>query len=115
MASYKIKRIESDILRYLGEILLNEVNDDLLKSITLTGCNLSNDFSYCKVYFTSINNMDKETLEKEVNEASSFIRGKLSNLLDIRHTPQLKFIYDESISYGKKIDSIIESLEDNNG
>ena len=95
MKNKKIKRIESDILRYLSDILMNEASDELLKTLTITAVDLTTDLSYCKVYYTSLSNLDKETLNKEVNEASSFLRGKLSDVLDIRHTPTLKFIYDE--------------------
>ena len=109
MPKYKIARIASDIQRYLGDILINEVNDEILKSIT--GCDVTNDLSYCKIYFTSIMDMDEKTLEKEVNEAAPFIRGKLSERLEIRHTPELKFIFDKSIAYGEKIEKIIDSLE----
>ena len=110
MPKYKIKRIASDIERYLCDIIINEANDEILKSITITGCDLTNDLSYCKVYFTSLLEMDKKSLEKEVNEAAPFLRGKLSRMIEIRHTPELKFIYDESISYGEKIENIIENL-----
>ena len=54
MPKYKIKRIASDIERYLCDIIINEANDEILKSITITGCDLTNDLSYCKVYFTSL-------------------------------------------------------------
>lgn len=111
MANYKIARISSDIQRYLGDILMNEVNDDLLKTITITGTDLTTDLSYCKVYFTSFSSEDIPTLEKEVNEASSFIRGKLSQRLDIRHTPELKFIFDKSITYGEKIENILKEID----
>ena len=110
MASHKIARISSDISRIISEILANEARDSLLKTITVTGCNVTNDLSFCKVYFTSLSNLDKKTLEKELNEAAPYIRGELSKRIDIRHTPELKFIYDESIEYGKKIDTIINSL-----
>lgn len=110
MPKYKIQRISSDIQRYVSDILMNEANDELLKTITVTGCDVTNDLSYAKVYFTSIIDMDKKKLEFELNEASSFIRGKLSEKLDIRHTPILKFVYDESISYGEKIEQILENL-----
>ena len=60
MPKYKIARIASDIQRYLGEILINEVNDEILKSITITGCDVTNDLSYCKIYFTSIMDMDEK-------------------------------------------------------
>ena len=110
MASHKIARISSDISRIISDILANEARDSLLKTITVTGCNVTSDLSFCKVYFTSLSNLDKKTLEHELNEAAPYIRGELSKRIDIRHTPELKFIYDESIEYGKKIDTIINSL-----
>ncbi len=110
MKNKKIKRLESDILRYLSDIIANETNDELLKTLTITSVDLSTDLSYCKVYYTSLSNLDKKVLDKEVNEASSFLRGKLSDVLDIRHTPILKFIYDESLDYEKRIEEIIDSL-----
>ena len=106
MSSYKIPRIASEIERSISDILANEARDDLLKTITITGCDLARDLSYAKIYFTALSDLPKETLEKEVNEASHFIRGKLSERVDIRHTPELKFIYDKSIAYGKIIEDL---------
>lgn len=111
MASHKIDRIASDISRNISDILMNEANDELLKTVTITGCEVTNDLSYCKVYFTSLSDLSKENIEKELNEAASFIRGKVSERVDIRHTPVLKFIYDESIEYGQRIENIIKSLD----
>ena len=110
MASHKIERIASDIARNISDILANEANDSLFKTITITSCKVTNGFSFCKVSFTPLSDLDRKTLEKELNEASSYIRGKVSERVDIRHTPEIKFIYDESIEYGKKIDDIISSL-----
>lgn len=110
MPSHKIERIASDMSRYISEILANEAGDSLLKTVTVTGCKVTNDLSFCKVYFTSLANLDKTTLERELNEASSYIRGEVSKRIEIRHTPEIKFVYDESIEYGKKIDDIISSL-----
>ena len=52
----------------------------------------------------------KEQLEKEMNEASDFVRKKLAEKMDLRQTPKLKFIFDESIEYGNKIEKIIEEI-----
>lgn len=111
MPSHKAQRIASDIARNISEILLNEANDELLKTVTITGCEVTNDLSFCKVYFTSLSSLDKKDLEKEVNEAASFIRGKVSERVDIRHTPEIRFIYDESIEYGERIEKIIKNLD----
>lgn len=111
MPSHKVERIASDISRNISDILMNEANDELLKTVTVTGCEVTNDLSFCKVYFTSLSNLPKEILEKEMNEAAPFIRGKVSERVDIRHTPEIKFIYDKSIEYGEKIENIIKNLD----
>ena len=111
MSSYKIPRLASEIERAISDILANEARDEILKTVTITGCNLAKDLSYAKIYFTSMSSLSKEEIEKEVNEASHFIRGRLSERVDMRHTPELKFLYDESIAYGEKIEKIIKDLK----
>ena len=110
MPSHKIARIASDISRNISEILANESRDNLLKTITITGCNVASDLSSAKVYFTSLSEVSKEDLERELAEAAPYIRGELAKRVDIRHTPSLRFIYDESIEYGNRIEKIIESI-----
>lgn len=112
MASHKIAKISSDLARVISEILFDEARDEILKTITITGCKVSRDLSYAKVYFTSLSNIDKKTLEKEVNEAAPFIRGEVANRIDIRHTPILDFVYDESIEYASHIEKIIKEINE---
>ena len=55
----------------------------------------------------------KERESKEIAElkgASKFIRKELSERVDVRHTPELEFVYDESIEYAKNIENIIEKI-----
>ena len=110
MANLNIKRIERDIEKNVPIIIQRETNDELLKQITITGCKLTKDMGFCKVYFTSISSLDHSELEKQVNEASHFIRGKLAKVMEIRNTPELRFVYDSSLEYGEKIESIIDNL-----
>ena len=112
MPSHKIERIESDILKYLSNIIFLETDDELLKTITLTAVDVSKDLSYAKVYFTSISDMTHRELEKEVNEAAPFLRGKLAKVIEIRNIPELKFVYDESIEYASKIEKIITEIKE---
>ena len=112
MSNYNIQRIERDIEKYLPMIIQRECKDELLKSITITGCDLTHDLSFCKVYFTSLIDMDQKALEKEVNEASPFIRAKLASMMEIRNTPILKFVYDTSIEYAEKIEKTLEQIKE---
>lgn len=111
MSNYKIPRLASEISRCISDILATEARDEFLKTVTITGCTLARDLSYAKVYFTSLSNLSKEQCEKEMNEASHYIRGELSERMEIRHTPELKFLYDTSIEYGEKIEKIIKDLK----
>ena len=111
MPSKKQAKISSDVARVISEIIFEEAKDELLKTITITACKVSKDLSYAKVYFTSLADMDKKVLVKEVNEASSFIRQELASKLNLRHTPILEFVYDDSISYALNIEKIIEEIK----
>lgn len=110
MAGHKLAKISSEISRHISNIILTESRDKILKSITITGCNVTNDYSYANLYFTSLLDMPHETLEKEVNEASKFLRGRLSQEIDLRHTPILRFHYDKSVEYGNNIEKIIDNI-----
>ncbi len=111
--SIKIRRINSELVKTISEILLLETNDEFLKTVTITGADVSKDLSIAKVYFTSLDPREKKDLEKDMEEASDFIRKFVAEKMDLRQTPKLKFIFDESIEYGNKIEHIIKTIHDN--
>jgi len=108
MSKLKGERAGSEIQRELSMILLEDARDEDFKRITITACEVSNDLSYAKVYFTTFD--DRAKVEKDLNNAAGFFRSILSQRLVMRHTPELKFIFDESIEYGQKIERIIKEL-----
>lgn len=110
MNQIKLKRIASQIIREVSDILNNEARDRLMHTITITGCDVSNDLSYAKIYFTSTIDIEHKELERELEEASSYIRRELADRIDIRHTPKLVFKFDNSVEYGNHIESIIDKI-----
>lgn len=110
----KIDRLNSSFVREISKILATEVKDNNIKFVTITGCEISNDLSVAKIYFTVLDNSKKQDTINALNKAKSFIRGQLSKKVDIRHTPELRFIFDESIEYGNKIEKIIDKINENN-
>ena len=105
--SVKIERLNDNFQEVISEILHEEVKDPILKFVTITGCEITSDLSFCKVYFTTLD--DKEEVLKSLKNASSFIRGEVSKRIEIRHTPEIRFIFDESIEYGNKIEKILKA------
>ena len=111
MNQIKLKRIESQILREVSDIIMNDARDSAIKNITITGCNVTNDLSFAKIYFTT--QSDKKTMLKDLEEASSYIRLELADRIEIRHIPKIKFVYDESIEYGNRIERILSDINGN--
>ena len=110
--SIKIDRIASNFVKEISYILANEVKDKNVRFVTVTDCKVTNDLSYAKVYVTVFDQTKIKDTIKALNNAKGFIRNKLMDTVDIRNIPELEFIYDESIEYGKKIENIIEKIHD---
>ncbi len=108
----KAGRAGSEIQKELGNIILFEAKDEDFKNVVITAVDVSNDLSFAKVYFTTID--DREKVTNDLNNAAGFFRSLLAERLEIRHTPELRFIFDESIEYGQKIEKIIEELHNDN-
>ena len=109
--SIKNERVNSNIQRELSYILANEIKNPHIKFITITAVDVTSDLSYAKVYFTTLGE-EKETL-KALKSAKGFIRKTLADRIELRHIPELEFIYDESIEYGKKIEQKIKEINEN--
>lgn len=112
MASIKIERLNHTYQEAISTILMKEVKDADIKFVTVTGVEVTNDLSYAKVYYTVLDEEKKDSTKRALEKASSFIRTKLADMVEVRHTPELRFIYDSSIAYGEHIDKIIKEIKE---
>ena len=110
--SVKIDRLSNTVLEVLSRIIFIETKNPLLKSVILTNVSVTSDLSFAKVYFTCMNE-DKDKVLAELNEAKGFLRSKLAQNIEIRHTPELVFEFDNSIEYGMNIEKIIARIHEN--
>ncbi|NLM62925.1 MAG: 30S ribosome-binding factor RbfA [Mollicutes bacterium] len=106
----KLNRLSNSLLKQISYILATEIKDKNIQFVTVTDVKLSSDLSYAKVYVTVLEDDKREEILKSLNNARGFIRTKLADYIEIRHLPELTFVYDESIEYGMKIEKIINEL-----
>lgn len=109
--SLKTKRIASDMMRAISIILNEEAENEVLKKVSITDLTVDSDLTFAKVYFMTRLD-DKTFVENELNEAASFIRKELAHSLNLRSTPELKFVYDKSLDYGERIEDIIDKINE---
>lgn len=110
--SIKTDRIGSNLVKEISYILATEIKDHDIKFVTITDCKVTNDLSFAKVYYTVLDQKHQKETAKALKNASGYIRHLLHDRVDIRYIPELNFIYDESIEYGKKIENIIEDINE---
>jgi len=102
-------RVADQIQRELADLLQNEIKDPRLNQITLTAVEVSRDYAYAKIYYTTLAEQDKNaSIEKGLEHASGFLRTNLSKRIKLRQIPQLIFVYDQSVEHGAFLSKLID-------
>lgn len=105
-------RVSSQIQRVLAELIQYTIKDPRLGFVTVNEVDVSRDLSVAKVYISVLN---AEESERQNNldiliHAAAFLRRELSKQLRMRAVPELRFVYDDSIERGMKMDRILAHL-----
>ncbi len=115
--SIKHVRINHEVQRELSRIISRELKDPRVSPMTsVTSVEVAPDLLTCKVYLSVLGTPEEvEETAAGLKSANGFIRSTLARTVNLRNTPELQFIIDQSIEYGvamtKKIDEVIEEQE----
>ncbi len=112
MESVKLERYNNAFMEQLNIIFGSEVKNPIWKKIVVNAVKITNDLSFAKVYFTCFDE-DRKNVLKELIDSAGFLRHELSERVDIRHTPELTFVYDESLEYAKRIEDKLKEIKEN--
>ena len=105
----RLRRVADQIQRELSDILRSELKDPRVGMITLTGVEVSPDFAHAKVFFTSLAEAaQRDEVRAGLKRAGGFLRTMLGARLKIHNTPELHFVYDESVESGIRLTHLIE-------
>ncbi|MDR0949507.1 MAG: 30S ribosome-binding factor RbfA [Lachnospiraceae bacterium] len=115
--SLKWNRINTQLQKVLGELIRSEVKDPRvgpMTSVTLVA--VAPDLKTCKVWVSALGDQKvREDTIKGLKNAEGFLRTRLAKEVNLRTTPELTFLMDESIEYGmemsRKIDELMEQEE----
>ncbi|MDR1012515.1 MAG: 30S ribosome-binding factor RbfA [Coxiellaceae bacterium] len=102
------RRIEEYIQRELGFILLKNPRQSLFTKITITAVKIATDLSIAKVFFSVFYETDINKAKEALQSDAKFLRKMLAYNANLRLTPRLIFIYDESINRGRHLVSLID-------
>lgn len=110
--SIKNTRINSEVQRELSEIISRELKDPRIHPMTtVIAVEVTPDLKLCKAYISVLGNEEagKDTLQG-LKSAVGFIRTQLARRINLRNTPELTFILDQSIEYGVNMTRLINEV-----
>lgn len=116
--SIKNTRINGEVQKELSRIISYEIKDPRIAAMTsVTSVDVTPDLKECKVYISVFgDDQAKQDTIAGLTSASGYIRRQLASGLNLRNTPELTFLLDESIEYAinmsKKIDDVIGEMND---
>lgn len=110
--SNRLIRYNNDFAREIAEIIHSELKDPRVGHIvSVLKTETSVDLKYCKVYVSILGSPaeQQETLEGLQN-AAGFIRKRIAERVNPRQAPEIRFLFDDSMEYGFKMDKLIEDV-----
>jgi ribosome-binding factor A len=99
------------IQRELAELVRRELRDPRVGMITITGVDVSPDFSHAKVFFTVLDPAALPAAKLGLKRAAGFLRSQLAKRIKLYTTPELRFEYDESVERGDRLSRLIDSTK----
>jgi ribosome-binding factor A len=103
------RRVADQIQRELSELVRTELKDPRVGMITLTGVEVSPDLAQAKVFYTMLGADEARAQTAEgLKRASGFLRSLLGKRLQVHVTPELVFLFDESVERGMQLSQLID-------
>jgi ribosome-binding factor A len=103
-------RINDAVGRAAAEIIRSEMSDPRIGAVvSVVRAEVTNDLKYCKIW-VSVPGGDTQQGETmaALGKASGFIRRRIAEIVNLRNTPEITFIYDDSIAYGMRMRNLID-------
>ena len=113
MASNRISRINEEIQRELSEQFrrLKDPRVSQTGMVSITRVDTTGDLRYARIYVSSLDKSQEKEVLKGLKSAAGFLRRELGRSLQLRYTPELQFVADDSIQHGAHILEVLRQVE----
>ncbi len=110
--SVKNTRINGEVQRVLAQIIRGEIKDPRIAPMTsVVAVEVAPDLKTCKAWISVLGDEKAQTdTLAGLKSAEGYIRGQLARIINLRNTPQITFIMDQSIAYGVSMSKRIEEV-----
>ena len=107
----RLGRIDEEFKKEISNIISYELKEPKVTGlISVTRVKVTPDLKYAKVWVSILNAKNTDETLEGLKKSSGFIRTELAKRINLRYTPELSFVIDDSLEYGAKIDSILKNI-----
>ena len=112
MNSFKRADRVADLVKMeISDLLLKQVRDPRIGSVTITGVKVTDDLRTARVFFVELGkDQCSEDVRAGLGKAAGFLRRELGRRLRLRCVPELFFAYDPSFAYGNRIERLLSEI-----
>ena len=112
MAKTRIIRINDEITRVVAEVIRSELTDPRIGPVvTVLRAETTTDLKQCKLFVSVLGDKEQQDSTMEaLAKAAGFIRKRIADIVNLRQTPEIKFIFDDSIEHGMRMRKLIEEV-----
>lgn len=113
VSKLRLQRINDRIREELSEMLIREISDPRLGGVSVTDVDVDRELAYANIYVSAVEGAEraKEILEG-LEHARGFLRHELSQRVDLRTFPQLRFQWDPTFERADRIEQLFASIQD---
>ena len=112
--SHKYERIESEIKKELQKQIVYGIKDIRVSgNVNILEVKVSKDLSYAKVYIEILDEKNRDEILKGLNNAKGYMKRELAININLRKTPDLNFIIDDTLEKAKHIEDLINKIHSN--
>jgi ribosome-binding factor A len=109
--THRVERIQEQVREEVSQMLATEVRDPGVGLVTVTRTKVTGDLSLARVYWTILGDAnERKKTQKALERATGFVRHLLAERLSLRRSPEVKFIYDESVAAQQRVEEIIHEI-----
>lgn len=111
MARIRVSRVGEQIKKELSQIIQQGLKDPRIGFVTITAVEMSGDLSIAKVYISVFGSPEqKQDSLQGLDKAKGFLRSEVGRRIQMRHTPELVFVMDESLEHHAHISKLLNEV-----
>lgn len=109
--SNRLGRIDEELKKEISSIITyNLKNPNITGMISVTRVKITPDLRYAQVYVSILNSKNVKETFTALKKSAGFVRSEVAKRINLRLTPEIVFVLDDSMEYGERIDKILKEI-----